>query len=631
MVVRHRDLFRLLLASATALFVANACRPLLADDASEASFTRDVVPFLEMHCTSCHGGDDAEGGIGLDAYQADGNIEEDYELWETVIRLLKEQQMPPADEPQPEPDDVDKVIAAIKAELSTFECSGGSHPGFVTIRRLNRVEYDNTVRDLIGVDLGLADDFPSDDVGHGFDNMGDVLSIPTILIEKYLAAAEVIADRIVDDERVRRRVLKHTGDNDEQKIDAAKRNIRGFANRAFRRPATDEEFERLLQIAKTAKNEGLSDNDTLKTVLTAILVSPHFLFRVELDPDPEDEDGIRELNGFELATRLSYFLWSSMPDEELYRLARDGRLKNPDIMADQVRRMLLDDRATQFVANFAGQWLQLRDVPQMTPDPDRFPQVDEELQLAMRRETEIFFEEMIRNDHSLLDFLVADFTFVNERLAEHYGMQDVKGDQFRKVALDDNRRGILTHASVLILTSNPTRTSPVKRGKWILDNILGEPPPAPPPDVPLLDEEAETLGSLREQMEQHRTNENCAVCHRKMDALGFGLENFDAVGAWRDKDGRFEIDASGMLPGGQYFGGPVDLMQILAEEKKDEFCRCVVKKMLTYALGRGLEPFDQCTVNDIMQALAENDYRFSTLFTAIVTSDPFTMREARRE
>jgi hypothetical protein len=264
----------------------------------------------------------------------------------------------------------------------------------------------------------------------------------------------------------------------------------------------------------------------------------------------------------------------------------------------------------------------------LEPDPDLFPEFDNELQRSMRKETELFFEAMIAEDRNVLEFLTADFTYVNQRLAEHYGLEPVTGDGFQRVKLAKGRRGVLTHASILMLASNPTRTSPVKRGKWILDNILAEPPPPPPADVPELEEGIETLGSLREQMEQHRSNESCAVCHRTMDALGFGLENFDAVGAWRDRDGKFEIDASGELPGGISFDGADGLMTILTDHKAEQFCRCLAQKMLTYGLGRGLNSYDRCVINDAYEQLKANDFRFSELIIAIVTSDPFTMRES---
>ncbi|NND96316.1 MAG: DUF1588 domain-containing protein, partial [Pirellulaceae bacterium] len=317
--------------------------------------------------------------------------------------------------------------------------------------------------------------------------------------------------------------------------------------------------------------------------------------------------------------------------QRLFDLADSGDLTKHDVLASEAKRMLADPKSIALVDNFAGQWLQLRDLSRLMPDPVKYPNFDGALGSAMRRETEMFFGELIREDRSVLEFLSADFTYVNQRLARHYGIPEVTGDDFQRVRLADGRRGVLTHASILMLTSNPTRTSPVKRGKWILDNILAEPPPPPPADVPELEEGAETLGSLREQMEQHRANEACAVCHRTMDALGFGLENFDAIGAWRDLDGKFPIDASGELPGGRQFNGATDLMRILLDDKKDQFCKCLAEKLLTYALGRGLRSYDRCTVKECLVIMKQRDYRFSALVTAIVTSDPFTMREAKRE
>jgi hypothetical protein len=433
-----------------------------------------------------------------------------------------------------------------------------------------------------------------------------------------------VADAAFADEEARGRILAERPESDDQKIAAARRNIAQFAGRAFRRPPTEEEIDRLFELMRFAWEQDSSEEEIFKTAVVAVLASPQFLFRVEDGPAPDDADGIRQLDGYELASRLSYFLWSSMPDEELFELAEAGKLTEPEMLASQTRRMLADPKSRALVKNFAGQWLQLRDVMRVSPNPDQFPGFDDELRLAMRRETELFFETVIRNDLSVLEFLTADFTYVNERLAEHYAMEGVRGEKFRRVSLGDRRRGVLTHASILTLTSNPTRTSPVKRGKWILDNILGEPPPPPPPDVPELEEGAETFGSLRERMEQHRSNESCAVCHRKMDTLGLGMENFDAVGAWRDRDGDYAIDASGNLPGGRSFDNAAELMQILAEDKKSEFARCLTRKMLTYALGRGLNPLDRCAVDDIVRELEEDEHRFSTLVTSIVTSPPFT-------
>lgn len=586
-----------------------------------------VRPFLETHCVACHSGDEPEAGIGFDRYVKSANVQTEYDLWEKVIRLVDERQMPPADEPQPSQDECVTFIDAVNAELARFDCTAEKHPGRVTLRRLNRAEYNNTIRDLCGLDLNLAADFPSDDVGNGFDNIGDVLSLSPILLEKYLAAAQTVAERMLADPTARNRFFVHEAETEDERIAVAQKNVAQFAELAFRRPLTQSESERLFEIARFAWSQDSPQDEIFQTVIAALLSNPHFLFRVERDVPADDEDGIRHLDDFELASRLSYFLWSSMPDDQLFQAARSGELTRPEVLVAQAKRMLADPRSQALVENFAGQWLQLRDVSRLTPDPDLFPEFDDDLRLAMRRETELFFEAVVREDRSVLEFLTADFTYVNERLARHYEMQGISGSEFQRVALSDQRRGILTHASILMLTSNPTRTSPVKRGKWILDNFLGEPPPPPPADVPELEDDAETLGSLREQMEQHRSNPACAVCHLKMDALGFGLENFDAVGAWRDRDGRFDIDASGQLPGAQNFSGAAQLMQILSDEKKSEFCSCLARKMLTYALGRGLTSSDRCSVNDIVTALKENEFRFESLIAAIVVSDPFRMTE----
>jgi hypothetical protein len=599
--------------------------------ANAPSYERDVLPILKSRCGACHGSDEPEGGLSFDRYRESSRIQTDFAIWEKVLRMIQQRQMPPEDAPQLGGEELQRLVAGIELELSRFDCGGQKHPGRVTIRRLNRSEFNNTVRDLVGIDFRPGNDFPSDDVGHGFDNIADVLSLPPILMEKYLAAAGQVVDKAFADAAARRRILSSQPASDPWQAEAVRRDLASFATRAFRRPATDDEIERLMNLRNRARQAGADEEEAFKAALQAVLVSPHFLFRIELDPADMAAGAIRELNGYELASRLSYFLWSSMPDEELFRQAADERLQDPDVLRAQVVRMLADPKAEALVQNFAGQWLQLRTLAELAPDPRRFPDFDEALRSAMRRETELFFANMVREDGSVLDFLGADYTFVNERLARHYGMSGVAGEQFRRVPLPGQRQGVLTHASILLLTSNPTRTSPVKRGKWILDNFLGEPPPPPPDGVEPLDENAEALGSLRERMEQHRSNAACAVCHLKMDALGFGLENFDVVGAWRQSDGRFEIDPSGTLPGGQQFAGPKDLMRILREEKRDEFCRCLAERMLVYALGRGLQSFDRCAVDAILKQLAADDYRFSALVQAVVTSDPFLLREGKKE
>jgi hypothetical protein len=602
--------------------------------AEDTRFRQQVVPFLETHCVACHSGDEAEAAVAFDRFTDSAGVQTQYQLWEKVIRLVQDHQMPPTGEQQPSADEIAGLSAALKAELATFDCSAEKRPGRVTLRRLNRAEYNNTVRDLTGLNITPAADFPSDDVGEGFDNIGDVLTISPILLEKYLTTAEAIAAQVIADDKAKAHVFPHKAETDDKRIEVARRNIAEFASRAFRRPVTDDEKRRLFELMKFAWENDTPPEQIQETVIAAILANPNFLFRVESgrsQKKTKDEGGIRELNDYELASRLSYFLWSTMPDKALIDLASKGKLRNRNTLAEQARRMLADERAVALVKNFAGQWLQLRDVPNLTPDPKVFPDFDSELQAAMLHETEMFLGTIIREDHSVLDVLNADYTFVNDRLAKHYGIPDVAGKEFRKVTLSGQRRGVLTHASILMLTSNPGRTSPVKRGKWILENILAEPPPPPPADVPELAEDSETLGSLREQLEQHRSNPACAVCHVKMDALGFAMENFDAVGAWRDKVGRFDIDASAELPGGRKFTGAAEMLQILSEEKKTEFCRCLTGKLLTYALGRGMIPHDRCVINDAVKQLEKNDYRFSALVTSIVTSAAFVLMETSRD
>jgi hypothetical protein len=673
-------------------------------------------------------------------------------------------------------DEVKAFTAWIDRRVYYVDCSLPPDPGRVTIRRLNRNEYDNTIRDLVGLDLDLADDFPSDDVGYGFDNIGDVLSLPPLLMEKYLDAAEEIAAEAIDAEPTRGRLVRRsgrdlkgegsadrrdghwsmpssgavwaeiefprTGDyvlrveaqadqagDEKAKIEfrldgkpvhvaeiqsedtperlefklkvekgsrkfaaafindyynekakdsgerdrnasvswlevqgpagfdfdalpeshreivftrpnegesparAAREVLKKFATRAWRRPVTDEELGPLVGLAEMAVAQGDTFERGMQVAVSAVLVSPHFLFRIESHPDPNDPEVAKKIGSYELATRLSYFLWSSMPDEQLFTLSELQQLHKPDVLEAQVRRMIADEKADAFVRNFGGQWLNLRLLDESFPHRRRFPDFDDRLKRDMRRETELVFAEIMRQDRSILDLLDAEFTFVNERLAEHYGMKDVEGREFRKVSLEGTHRaGVLTHASILTLTSDPTRTSPVKRGKWILENILGTPPPPPPPNVPEL-EEVRRDGpkrTLREQMQIHRTNAVCASCHKIMDPLGLSFEHFDAIGRWREKDGDLSIDASGALPTGETFNGSDELIPIL-KGRKEQFGRHFARQMLTYALGRGLEHYDKCTVDGLTAALAREDYRFSSLVIAIVNSEPFLKRRGEGE
>jgi hypothetical protein len=614
-------------------------------------FVRDVAPLLAKYCTGCHDAAKARGGVVLDRFPANDPAAPGPELWEKVAVELRADSMPPPGKPRPTPEENDILLAWLDEAVSR----GASAPaaGRVTLHRLNRTEYNNTIRDLFGMDLRPADDFPADDVGYGFDNVGDVLSLPPLLLEKYLAATEKVVDAAFGSDVVRQRLLAPPPDDpillparavhyplrdpgkrlilsaaDLPPADAATQErlrayevLRAFADRAYRRPVTHDELQRLLRFVEAAQKDGAGGEKGIRLAMRAILVSPHFLFRVEL-PGPE---GGERVNDFELATRLSYFLWSSMPDEELFHHAARKTLRDRATLAAQVRRMLLDPRSRSLAVDFAGQWLQTRALAACTPDPACFPDFDEPLRAAMLRETELFVDAVVREDRSVLEMLDTDWTFVNERLARHYGIPGIAGDEFRRVALAGTPRGgLVTQASILTVTSNPTRTSPVKRGKWILDNLLGAPPPSPPPGAGDLREEKEALrtGTLRERLERHRADSTCASCHRRMDPLGFGLENFDAVGAWRSHDRALPIDAFGTLPGGESFRGPAELRAVLMQ-RKDAFARCLTEKLLVFALGRGIGPQDRRVVDGIVRKVARNDYRFSALVHAIVQSDLF--------
>jgi hypothetical protein len=415
--------------------------------------------------------------------------------------------------------------------------------------------------------------------------------------------------------------------NGEHRPECAKKIVGDFARRAFRRPVPALEIEPYLRLVTLAQNDGDSFEEGICLALQGVLVSPHFLFRIEKDPAPRTGLAARPVSEHELASRLSYFLWSSTPDDELLRVADQRRLRRPAVLRAQVRRMLLDPRSAALVENFGGQWLEFRKLESLRPDPERFPAFEEYLRLSMRRETELFFQHLILEDRSILDFLDGNYTYLNERLAAFYGIEGVRGPEFRRVDLSGTARGgVLTQASVLTVSSYATRTSPVLRGRWILENILNAPPPPPPPDVPVLDEAK--LGesvSLRDQLEAHRSNPVCASCHTRMDALGFALENFDAIGAWRTTEGKLPIDASASLPDGRTFSGPEELKAILKADR-EEFAECMTEKLLTYALGRGLERYDRRTVRTIAANLEKHDYRFSGLVLEIVDSLPFQMR-----
>lgn len=612
---------------------------------------REVAPLLEEFCLSCHSGPDAEAGVDLEVLAGADQSPGFDSLLVRVAGVLRSESMPPEDEPRPDVSQretleawLDDAVGAGNRALSR---------GRPTIRRLNRSEYNNTIRDLLGLDLHLAGDFPADDVGYGFDNIADVLATTSLHVELELAAAETAIDAAYRDAESWGRITSPPADSvplafrryalptrdatggkplrsarpavdpelvRQQRIYDI---LRAFADRAFRRPATHDELSRLLAVALSAERDGETPDSALRLALVAVLSSPHFFFRLERWREP----GSSTSGDFGLASRLSYFLWGSMPDDELFGLAAHDELRRPEVLRSQALRMLADPRGRSLAVRFADQWLQIRRLAEWTPDARLFPGFDESLRAAMFRETQLFCQSIQEEDQSIIAFLNADYTFLNERLARHYGVAGINGEEFRRVSLAGTpRAGILTQASVLAVTSNPTRTSPVQRGKWILENILGTPPAPPPSGALALAEAASTASpapsTLRERIERHRTDPNCAACHRRMDPLGFALENFDATGAWRTVDDGCPVDASGQLPAGRAFQGPDGLRaQLLA--RRNAFARCLTEKMLTFALGRGLDRSDRRHVDHIVTRLARADDRFRALVLAVVESDPF--------
>jgi hypothetical protein len=753
------------------------------------AFQKTVQPFFAKHCYECHT-DKQRGDVRLDQFDEKALGKRSPTL-EKALDMLGKHAMPPKKRPQPAADELKPVLAWLEDHVERTE-QETARADRVLLRRLNRAEYNNTVRDLLGVDFQPADDFPQDTPGLGFDNIAGTLTVSPVLMEKYLAAAEKVARTAVfgvapmklervahepwfaadafsknnevkfdydetgmslpsalhvvqrfaaDGEYTFRGILRgvrpagsdpvelgfwidgklvheakvpvptklESGRNAGElnglwaefrapmtagehwlsatilrmyeglpaaykgpkpaKTQAKAANNRGvdaffvmylhvvgpyqqvkgpsqesihkvfgnnpangpddaavvrkivadLARRAYRRPVSAKEIDELVHVIAMVQQDGDSFEEGLCLAIQRMLISPHFLFRVEKSP---------QLGQHELATRLSYFLWSSMPDDELFRCADEGKLRQPEVLAAQVRRMLKDAKARALVENFGGQWLRTRALESHVSDRTRFPEFTDYTRMSMKRETELFFEHILREDRPVLDFLDADYTFLNQRLAEFYGIKGVKGHEFRKVDLTGSRRGgVWRQASVLTVSSYANRTSPVLRGKWILENLFNTPPPPPPPDVPVLDEkEIGKSVSLREQLEKHRSNPTCASCHSRMDPLGLALEHFDAIGRWRDKDGKLPIDASVALADGRVVEGPDGLAAILKGDK-GAFAECLAEKMLTYALGRGLDRNDRKTVKMLAQRMAHEDYRFSSLVLGIVQSEAFQKRQ----
>jgi len=669
-------------------------------------FHQQIEPILTNYCYDCHGYGMAEGGMALDQFENGQDALRHRELWWKALKLLRLGIMPPSDHERPPAEQLVQLEQWIKTHVFEID-PRDPDPGHVTLRRLNRIEYRNTIRDLLGVDYNTELHFPPDDSGHGFDNIGDVLTMSPLLLEKYIAAAREIVSKAVpgqqfrpedtenvdqpkpgpreEEHRVRSQRYRQFFPRDvpegkAERLDFARELLGAFARRAYRRPADQATVDRLAALAEEFYSQpGQTFEAGIAEAMTAVLVSPRFLFREEATEEATEE-AHPFVNEYALASRLSYFLWSTMPDDKLFRLASEQKLR--ENLSEQVARMTTDRRWQQFIQQFAGQWLHARDVADVDinasavirrdqkPDPElarlqrRFWQLrskdrkklteaqrieleevrknftaasqrfegfnlDGPLRHAMRRETEMLLEHLFREDRSLLELIDCSYTFLNERLARHYGLEGVEGDQMRLVSLpaDSPRGGVLTQGTVLTTTSNPNRTSPVKRGIFILENLLGIPPAPPPPNIPPLEDKDRADGAdmptLRETLEKHRSDPMCSSCHDRMDPLGLALENFNALGLWRELDRGKPIDASGELITGQSFANVQQLKQILIEDHHRDFYRCLTEKLLILAIGRGLEYYDVQTVDCIVEKLEASGGKPSVLLTGIIESAPF--------
>jgi len=602
-------------------------------------YEKDIRPILVKYCNNCHSSEKKKGDIDLEQIAQKADVEKHAGLWQGVSERVRKFEMPPEGSKMPSQDERKKLAdwsAALGAKKLASDCKSiandanqNFYKGHVMSRRLTRAEYDNTVRDLVGIDVKPASAFPTDGSGgEGFDTIGDALFTSPIHIEQYLAAAEKILDAVWKDPAAKKRIL--VAEQGKNPREAAAAIVRAFADRAFRRPASDAEIEKLLTVFDSATKRGVNFDAAIRQPLKGVLISPHFLFLVE----PEGEkDGIIPLADFPLAARLSYFLWASMPDAELFALAKSGKLGTDDELKKQVRRMLKDPKSRGFAEAFATQWLDLRPLGTTAkPDAAKFPEFDDALAVAMREEVVLLFDHILRDDHSVLEIVDADYAFVNDRLAKLYGLPKVDGSQMRKVTLPDRTRGgAITSAAVLTTTSYPLRTSPVLRGKWVLEEVLGSKVPPPPPNVPELPKDESTAKGLtfRQQLEVHRKKAECAACHARMDPLGFGLENFDPIGRWRTDVGGVKVDATGEVPGGAKFAGPAELKQLVLK-RKGEYIWTLSRKMLSYALGRQLYPFDQCVIDDAAKALMANENKPSAMIEKIVLSYPFRHRFVKK-
>lgn len=744
----------------------------------------------KVYCDTCHFGPKARAKLNLETLDL-AHLDVHGDTWEKILVKLRSRAMPPVGMPRPTPATYDALISSIESERDRV-AQLRPNPGRPTLHRLNRTEYANAVRDMLGLEIDVADLLPADDIGYGFDNIGDVLQTSPVLLERYLSVARKVSRTAVGDtslpvayqtytvphglaqdnrldgiepvgsrggtaishyfpvdgeyeisvslqrnrndeylgfERDRRLdlrlddqslqlftlprsakkivlgagtppdaglkvrlpvkagtheigatflkdtllkegIIDKVRDDDVQtyfegvgsvtvagpfnvkgpgdtvardkifichpsgsadEMACAEKILSNLAHHAYRRPVSNDDISELLKLYNEGAQEGGFESG-IRLALQKILVSPQFLFREELDPSNSAPGSVYRISDIDLASRLSFFLWSSIPDDELLAVAEKGQLHDPAVLKAQVKRMMADSRSEALIKNFVGQWLFLRNIERISPDTSTFLTWDENLRRSMQTETELVVENEVKEDHSVANLLTTDYTFLNQRMAEHYGIKGIYGTEFRRVKLTNpNRFGLLGQASILAVTSYPNRTAPTIRGKWVLEQLLGTPPPPPPANVPSLKEDESTQKlTMRQRMELHRSNPACAACHAQMDSLGFALDNFDGIGEWRDSTGpgTGPIDASGKLPDGSTFNGPAGLRELLLK-KKEMFVETFTERLLTYALGRGVEEYDRPVIRKIVRDASADDQKWSDIILGIINSTPFQMRRVK--
>lgn len=592
-------------------------------------FKEKVTPFVKKYCLRCHG-PRPKAGVNLESALKSPGSASSFLHWKKAVANVKVHDMPPDYASRiPTDDDRRQFIEWI----GKIKYLAPRDPGPFVIRRLTKVEYGNTLHDLYGVDPSITDSLPEEVVGEGYLN-----SISPLQSELFLEIASKVVDQVVAPEgkaptAVQKRLFGEAPPDGADLREEARRVARSLSRNAYRRPPSDAELDVLVGVYELARENDLNHPAALGLMLKAVLVSPQFLFIMPSGEADSDEPIVR-LDDHQLASRLSYLLWSAPPDAELSALADRGELHRPEVLRTQAERLLKHDRSRALFDGFGAQWLRVGELDRQVFDPDRFPQMTPELRKAMMEEARLFFESILRENQSVARFVDSDYTFLNEPLATLYGLeQSVRGPEMRRVKLTNpNRGGILGMPATLATTSFPDRTSPVRRGVWVLEQILGERIPPPPPDIPALEEQdqksVEGL-TLRQRNELHQSESTCANCHRVLDPIGFGLENFDAIGQWREKDDvGVMIDSAGKLPNGSGFSTPSELKGLLASREAD-LARNLTERLMSYALGRQLEGYDEIVVDQLMVKIARDNYRMRTIITEVITSYLFTHRRVK--